>query len=92
MAIMAWANERKPAAPKGNIKNQTGQVRVPPPLCKVGRAVPRTIAKVPAISETVSVSPKIRTPNKAANKGVVEVKVDVKVGPRRHTEIITKLA
>ena len=65
---------------------------MPPPLCKVSRAVPRTIAMVPAISETVSVLPNISTPNMAANKGVVEVKVDVKVGPKRRTEIRAKLA
>ena len=61
-------------------------------LCRVGRAVPSTTAKVPAISETVSFSTSSSTPNMAANKGVVEVKVDVKVGPRRPTEIRAKLA
>ena len=61
-------------------------------LCRVGRAVPSATAKVLAISETVSVLPNISTPNMAANKGVVEVKVDVKVGPKRRTEIRAKLA
>ena len=86
------ANERKPVAPKGNIKTQTGQVLAPPPLCKVGGTVPSAVATLPAISETVSLSPSSSTPDMATDKGVVEVKVNVKVGPRRRTEIIAKLA
>ena len=89
---MAWANERKPAAPKGNIKTQRGQDRVLLLLYRVGRAVPSTTANVPAIRKTVSVSPNSSTPNMAANRGVVEVKVDVSVGPRRRTEISVRLA
>ena len=58
----------------------------------VGRAVPSTMATVPAISKTVSSSPNSSTPNMAANRGVVEVKVDVSVGPRRRIEIRAKLA
>ena len=46
---------------------------------------------MPAISETVSLLPSRSTPDMATNKGVVEVKVNVKVGPRRRTEIRAKL-
>ena len=90
--VSTCAKARMAAAPIGNARAQIGQLVVILSSFFARIITARTITIVPIAVGKVRTSPKHRIPNATPNNGVVEVKVEESVGPKKRIPAKAKLA